>query len=379
MRNPSLVGALVAAIAVAGLIAACDSEPKPGVRPSPNVQPAQPVVVSVEISGPASIPPGQSAQFTAISRLSDGTSQTATTVRWSSHTGLLRVDASGLATARQQTGDDILSAEVTSSGPGGVIRGSREILVLPEGTYRMVGVVTENGPPPTPIVGARVEVTSGPPVVAVTDWDGRYRLYGVPGTADIRVTRDGYQPHVQSFQLAEHVTQNFQLALSGMRLDLAGPYTLAIEVACSTSTPVAADLRHRSYAAFLTQRGSTLEVVLTESSRFRVNSAGRGDRFSGRVDAAGATFNLRGPSWYYFPYDPSTDYPNVVERLSSGTFLTLDGTALTRGSPAGLSGDLRGGVSHWSSTFPTAFALFSPGCCFGTCYSPAHRFTLTPR
>ena len=114
----------------------------------------------------------------------------------------------------------------------------------------------------------------------------------MPGIADIRVTRDGYQPHVQRFQLAEHATQNFQLALSGMRLDLAGPYTLAIDVACSTSTPVPAELRHRSYAASLTQSGPTVEVVLTESSRFRVNSARRGDRFSGRVDAAGATFNL---------------------------------------------------------------------------------------
>ena len=178
-------------------------------------------------------------------------------------------------------------------------------MVLPDGTYRMVGVVTENVQPTTPIVGARVEVTGGTPLAAITDWDGRYRLYGVPGTADIRVTRDGYQPHVQRLQLTEHVTQNFQLALSGMRLDLAGPYTLAIDVTCVPPRhPCAADLRHRSYAAFLTQSGSTLEVVLTESSRFRVNSAGRGDRFSGRVDAAGATFNLEDFFFQYYFYGP---------------------------------------------------------------------------
>jgi hypothetical protein len=289
------------------------------------------------------------------------------------------VDASGLVTAGQATGEGTISVEVTSSGSGGATHSSKEVLVLPDGTYRMVGQVTENEVPRTPVVGARVEATSGSPVVATTDYDGRYRLYGVPGTADIRVSRDGYQPHVQRVQLAEHVTLNFQLALSGMRLDLAGPYMLTIDVACgSTSTPVAADLRRLSYAASLTQNGPTLEVVLTESSRFRVNSARRGDRFSGRADAAGATFNLGDAFFpYYLPYAPST-YPNVVERLSDGTFLAVDGTVLTTGSAAGLSGLLTGGVSRYSSQFPSVPPGQS-GCCLGFCYSATHRFILSRR
>lgn len=373
----SFPGALMAVVAVVGLTAACDNEPKRIVGPSPNPgEPRPPVVVGVEISGPASIPPGQSAQFTAISRLSDGTTQTPTSVRWSSHGGLLRVDASGLATAREQTGEDILSADV-SSGAGSA-RGSKEVVVLPDGTYRMVGVVTESGSEATPIIGARVEVTSATPLVAVTDWDGRYRLYGVPGIADVRINRDGYQPHVQRFELADHVTQNFQLALSGTRLDLAGPYTLAIDVACATSTPVPPDVRHLSYAAFLTQTGATLEVVLTESSRFRVNGVGRGDRFRGRVDAAGATFNLEGFSVDYYYYGPPfpSDYANLVERLSGGTYLVVAGTVVMTNSRAGLSGNLKGGVAHHDSRFLSIPLLSSAA---GFCYSEAHRFTLTPR
>jgi carboxypeptidase family protein len=374
MRKASRVGALVVAAAVGGLTAACDNGPRHNpAGPTPG---AQPFAVAVEINGPASIPPGQSAQFTAIVRLNDGTSQAPTSVRWSSHTGSLRVDASGLVTARPQTGEDILSAEATSSA--GVTRGSREILILPDGTYRMVGIVTESGSQATPIVGARVEVTTGTPLVAVTDWDGRYRLYGVPGVGDVRVIRDGYQPHVQSFQLAEHVTQNFQLQLSGMRLDLAGPYTLAIDVACPTSTPVPPDLRHLSYAAFLTQTGATLEVVLTESPRFRLNGVGRGDRFSGRVDAAGATFNLAGFSDTYYYYGPghTPGYANLVERLADGTYLVVAGTAVTRSLRAGLSGDLKGGVAHYDSRFLSIPLLSSAA---GYCYSDAHRFTLSPR
>jgi Carboxypeptidase regulatory-like domain len=378
MRNRSLAAPLVAAIVVVGVTAACDNEPQRIAGPSPN---AQPVVVSVEINGPDSIPPGQSAQFNVVARLSDGTSHTAPNVRWFSDTTFIRIDPSGLATAGQLTGESTLSVEVTSSGTApeyqgarGSLRGSKEILILPDGTYRMVGVITESVSPAVPILGARVEITGGPPLVATTDHDGRYRLYGVPGVADIRVTREGYQPHVQRVQLAEHVTQNFQLALSGMRLDLAGPYTLTIDAACSTSTPVGAELRHRSYSASLTQSGSTVEVVLTESSRFRVNNARRGDGFVGRVDAAGATFILGDNFFpYYGPYDPFT-YPTVVERVSNGTFLGIDGTAVTKGSRSGLSGDLRGFFVQYDSSFPGI-----PLRPLGSCYSTAHRFTLTPR
>jgi hypothetical protein len=309
-----------------------------------------------------------------MTHLSDGTTGTTTNVRWSSDTGLIRVDASGLATAGQQIGDDTLSAEVATGS--GLQRTTREILVLQPGTFRMIGSVTENGEPPTPIAGARVEVTGGTPA-ATTGWDGRFRLFGVPGAGTIRVSRDGYEPHVQGFQLTEHASQNFQLTLAGTRLDLAGPYTLAVEAACQTSTPVPADLRRGSYAATLTQNGANLEVLLTEP-RFRSNSAGRGNRFTGRVDAAGATFRLEdfsGADYDNVPADPAT-YANVVERLPSGKFLIVTGTAVTKGSSGALSGDLQGYFSHFDSRFPSVPLLASAE---GTCYSLAHRFTLTRR
>jgi hypothetical protein len=372
MYHASLVRLLAVWIGVGWLVAACADKPEPLAGPTPN---GQPVVVAAEISGPGSIPPGQSAQFAAIIRFSDGTTRTATTnVRWSSEKGLIRLDGSGLATAGQQTGDDILSAEVsTESGPR---RSTKEIVVLHQGTFRMIGVVTENGQPPTPIVGARVEVAGGTPT-AISDWDGRFRLYGVPGTGTIRVTRDGYQPHVQDFQLIDHVTQNFHLMLSGTRLNLAGQYTLAIDAACATSTPVAVDLRHRSYAATLTQSGATLEVLLTEP-RFRINSAGRGNRFSGRVDTASVTFNLEDFAEQDYDNgvtDPAT-YANVVESLPSGNFLIVTGTVLIREASSALSGNLQGFVSSFDSRFPTIPLLSSAT---GTCYSHAHRLTLTRR
>jgi hypothetical protein len=335
----------LAAAAFAGIVAACDNpQPRPSgvVGPSPPGPSPQPFVVRLEISGPDSIAPGQSAQFTATSHLSDGTSETPTNVRWSSYARLFRVDASGLATAGDRIGEDSVMAEVGERN--GLRRSFKEIAILPEGTFRVVGVVTEQAPPMTPVFGARVEV-AGAMATAVTDYEGRYRLYPVPAAADIRVTRDGYQALVQGVRLHGHATQNFHLALSGMRLDLGGPYTLTIDTTCAT--PLPADLRQRRYPAFLRQSGPTVDVVLTESERFTVNGVGRGDRFSGRVDAAGATFDVGGGFYnYYGRYDPST-YPNIVERLPDGSILTVDGTAVTRGSAAGLSGDLQGFVTSY--------------------------------
>jgi hypothetical protein len=361
------------AMATTTLLASCGGEPKRAVGPTPNL----PLVASIEITGPASIAPGQSAQFTAIAHLTDGTARPATDVRWSTRSRLIRVDAAGVATAGEQMGEDTLSAEATSAGMSRVVRSLKEVIIVPDGTFRMVGGITENGSPETPVAGARIEVISNTSIAAVTNFDGQYRLYGVPHAADIRITRDGYRPHLQSFQLSEHVTQNFELTLAAAALNLAGPYTLSLDATCATSTPVSGDFRHRSYAALITQRGSVLEVGLTESSRFRVNTRGRGDRFSGRADPVGAAFDL-GSSFfpYYAPYDPST-YPNLVENLPNGTFLAVDGTVQTTGSAAELSGDLWGFFTQFDSRFPAV--LPSQGSTLGTCYSLTHRFTLTRR
>lgn len=364
MRRLSLVCGSLAVIALSGLVATCgDPESKLPTSPS------SPSASSVEISGPASVAPGQSAQFGLLVRRSDGSTKLASSVVWRSSSSNLRVDASGLAAA-QQVGEAELSAQATIDGS---TRGSiRQIVMLPDGTYRVVGMVTENEFQ-TAVAGASVEVT-GTPLVATTGLDGRYRLYGVPPEATVRVTAAGYQPYEQSLRLTAHVTQNFSLTSSGPRLSLTGNYTLAIDVvACSGSRPLSTDLQHRTYDAVLTQTGATVDVTLTEP-RFKINSIGRGNQFSGRVGAGGATFTLQSYEGSYYPYYGPVGYPNVAEQLSNGTFLVTQGTAVTLGSAAGLSGQMNGGlsISNWGSGFPTT-ALFL-GNCFGSL-----RFTLTPR
>jgi hypothetical protein len=339
--------------------------------------PSAPVVVSVEIVGPSSVPPEGSAQFAAMLRLSNGVTKQggSAEVRWrTSQAAVLQVNADGVAKASSQLGDASLTASVqVPSGRGTVTRSAtREVVVVPEGTYRLTGLVTEAGPPATSVIGVRVEVVGG--ASALTGSDGRYRLFGVPPDADIRVAKPGYESQLQHVQLATHATQNFALSLAGPRLNLAGQYTLTVEVTdgCPGTTPLSTDLRRRTYDAVLSQNGPIVDVTLTEP-RFRL-SDNRGNRFAGRVDSLGATFGLDIFSFYFYYYGYNYfRFPNVVERLADGTHLEMNGAAVTTGSRAGLSGSLNGALIQWDSRFPNvAFSL-------ARCSSSDHRFTLTPR
>lgn len=74
-------------------------------------------------------------------------------------------------------------------------------IVIPLGTYRLTGTVTESG---LPVSKATVAVTSGigTGLSVVTDLNGQYRIYGVAGAIDVTVSKDGYAPLVQPLVIA---------------------------------------------------------------------------------------------------------------------------------------------------------------------------------
>jgi Carboxypeptidase regulatory-like domain len=354
-------------IVVMGLIMACD-EPGSKNPTRPTVSPFQ----AIQVIGPDSVGPGQSAQFVANIRQLDGNTKAATAVpnlRWrSSNTSVLVVNTSGLVTAGQAgRGEAVITADIA---PQGTIRGTREVVVQPEGTYRIVGQVREADAPTVPIVGARVEVVSGSNVT-FTDSGGNYRLYGVPPQANIRISAAGYEVMDQSVELTANTTRNFGLNVNGTRLVLNGPYTISVDTV-TPCTAMSASLQHRSYEAMLTTTGTTVDVQLTEP-RFRINSTARGNRFSGRVLGGGATFTLEYYYSYYYSYYGPPGYPNLVERLGDNTFLVVEGNATTTGTAAALTGVLNGDITNWDSRFPTNPRYL--GGCFGTNL----QFSVTPR
>jgi len=360
-RHSVLYGSL--AIAVVGLFIACGGDPPPTTPTKLNPAP----FAGIQVLGPDSLASGQSVQFVASISQPDGTTKSATALpnlRWrSSSNGLMTVSSSGMVTASSTgKGEAILTADIT---PQGAIRGTREVLVQPEGTYRIVGSVRESDAPTVPIQGALVEVIPGNNTLrAVTDSAGSFRLYGVPAKSSIRITRAGYETAEEALALTANVTRSFGLNVSGPRLVLNGPYTLALDFVSPCGLNSA--LQHRSYDAMLTTTGTVVDVVLTEP-RFRLDSSGRGNRFSGSLHGGGATFRLQ-TYYYYYVYD----YPSIVERLPDSTFLAVEGTATTTGTSAGVAGTLNGDIINWDSRFPSATRFL--GACWGNI-----QFKLTPR
>jgi hypothetical protein len=324
---------LALTLAFAGLVAGCgDDRPPAGPSGPPPVG-----VVGLEIQGPASIAPGQSAEYAVIERLSNGTTRALPSAEWSSSDpSLVQVTSSGVATAQSRTGEVRLSVKTTQSA-------SKEVLVLPANTFRLIGSVTSMQGGEIP--GAKVEVIDGPSTT--TDGNGAYRLYGVPAEADVRVTMDGYAVYEQHFQLTTHTSFNFRMEVA----PVAGHYTLTLESAssCSPTHPLAEDLRRRTYDATVTRNGTFLLVVLT-GKRFSSYSGGR---FYGWPTASGAMFNL--------------EESPVAEDLPDGSVLEIWGTAQTTRLSSGFSGALDGYFIHhrWGNDN------------IGQC--GAFRFTLTRR
>jgi hypothetical protein len=366
LKGPALV-----AMALATLVIACSRDhplPSPTGPTSP-ITPTSPTApsITVELSGPAQLAPGDSAQYTLIVHSSDLVSRTPTDVRWiAAPPGMLQVDASGRVTGVGAGGGNV-TAEMTIDGPGGGKKWALlEVLVVPTGTFRIAGLITDSEFAGAPVPGALVEVTPGG-LVATTGPDGFYRLYGVPADAEFRVTAVGYEPRVQRFEFSSHTTQNIQLTLSNPRLNFSGPYTLAVDAVGSCQGSFPAELQHRSYTATLKQSGLTLDVALTEP-RFRLDASGRGNHFSARVDPGGISFYLASYPWDW----GDTTYPNVAEQLADGRVLVVDGSTVMTGSAAGLSGSLSGVFTILDSAFP-AFSSRMLGTC------DAARISLTPR
>ena len=332
MRRVPLVCGSLAALTVAGLIVACDNP-----NSTNPTSPSAPRIVGVELVGPDTIAPGAAAQYRADVRLSDGSRKAAApgSSVWSFDSQFIRVDASGVATTQQRLGDTTLRVTVQ----GSPIVSSKEITIVPEGTFRVIGRVVDAEFPSTPVPSARVQAIPGE-IETTTDVRGDYRLYGVPANVTIRASQQGYLDVEHRLQLAAHGTQDFRMPASGERLTLSGDYTLEIDASsCTGFRPLPASLRVRQYDAVLTQNGNNVDVFLP-GSRFKTNSIGRGNRFNGQITGPRATFRLDFFQWYYYSFYIPFGYPNVAEQLPDGSILVPEGTVLVAGFiGSGIGGD----------------------------------------
>jgi len=341
-------------LVLAGCLSACSDDRNP-VQPGP-VTTFEPLLQAI-FPGPLSaVPLGGVRQLTATARYADGTSrEVSSDVQWtSSDEAILSIAAGGLATGRA-TGD--VSVSVLFRG---MRSGLKPIAVLPEGTVRLYGTVRELGVAGVRVSGARVEVVGGGPATT-TDWLGSYALLGAPDGAEVRISKEGFEPVLLNVppgagQTPEWRALGADLSRLGERPGFSGAYTLEIAAACPAGSTFPSHLRVRTYSATL--RDGRLQLA---GASFVV------DHQTGKVPPILAWFNDDGVQFHLQDAWDWNLYPSVMEDLGA-TLYAIAGVARATRTSTGLAGTLDG-----------RFTLYEPQFwnVIDSCTSKSHRFTLT--
>jgi hypothetical protein len=367
MKYRTLVAAVATAL-LAGLAANCGghSNSSTGAGVTGGGTSPSPIVVHLAVTGPPTIAPGQTGQFTATAALSNGTTADYTAkVTWTaSPTSVLTVTHDTGAATGQSAGDATITAVFQ---PGSCCQGRASVTVLPPNTFRLTGRVLESG---LGVPGATITVQSGVGVglSTTTDDGGGYRLYGVAGVIQVKFSKPGYVDIVKAFTAVQNDVLDFPEATQTVAIpSLAGSYTLTLtaDTACPTAAvqgvnPLPNDLRQpRTYAASVTQNGPSLTVTLTDPAIVQSQN-----QFSGRVDPDGIEFTIGSSYLYYGSY-----YGAIFERLSTTQALEVHGQARAHRNGSVITGSMNGGLEL--VTLP-GYGMVA------NCVAPNNQLTLSP-
>jgi hypothetical protein len=350
--------AIGATILVAIGVVSCDSRKRTPVQPSTAPSPVTPVpgLVRVELIAPGSIPLGESVQLTANAVKSDNSVENVSErAAWmSSDPGVVEISSTGVAKGIAR-GETVI--RVSYQGRGS----STETFVLPAGTYRLIGTVTDGG---RGIAGVTVTIIGGvgENLTAITDGKGIYALYGVRDHVRLLAKGVGYLNRIEEIDVAGHRSFDFEMIAERQRTDVRGRYALTIDrMPCPGKTLP----QTRSYDAAVTQDGPRLTVTLSGADF--IVTGGRGNAFSGFIDPGNrVTFAIGEQNYYYYygPYD-------LVERIDAVSALIISGSVTAGLSSTGISGTMRGQfLLGTAEPFPRIQAY---------CYGTAHRFEMVRR
>jgi hypothetical protein len=329
--------------------------------------------LSLKITGPDAIAPGEAVSFVATAAMSDGTTQDYTRkVIWSANppSVLTIAPLTGQATG-QSVGDATIAISNGVGGPCCSAQITRTILF--PNTYRLTGKALESG---LPVPGAAVAVLSGVGVglSATTDYVGGYRLYGVAGQIQVKFSKPGYNDIVKTFTATQNDVLDFPEAHQTAAIpSLAGPYTLTLTADPSyPTTPtkyyaaLPDDFREpRSYAVSVTQDGPALTVTLTDPAIMA-----RENHFSGRVKPDAIEFQI---GFGYFGYGLDD---GVAEQVSSTQWFVFGGYVPGQRSGGAIHARLDGALELYAPapvpSSPSSYTLTAQ------CNAPNNQVTLTP-
>jgi hypothetical protein len=306
-------------------------------------------IVGLKISGPSTIAPGSTAQFSAVATHFNGSSEDVTaTVQWrSSDTSILTISATGL-TSGIHPGE--VSVTATQNAFGTV---TQRIVVTPTGTFRLDGRVSWLG---RAVEGASVQVTAGTGagLTTLTDFAGSYRLYGVAGNVELTVSKALYALNRQTASIAGNTTLNFEMVTAAPAPNLAGTYTLQItaDPGCATGGPqtLPDSGRVRRYTATI-EGSANLNVRLSGANFLPQQNLmlGQKNLMFGYVTPDGAMLDVNHLDYYYGIGYPPPDLGEIlpdgdvycpsgsitVSAIGANLVGALDGTIRVRGLPSG--------------------------------------------
>jgi hypothetical protein len=310
------------------------------------------------LNAPASIAPGLSVQLAVNAVKSDNSVQDVTTQsQWfSSNPRVIEINPAGMAKGNA-LGEAVITVRYQS------LSASTQALVLPEGTYRVKGTVTDAG---VGLGGVTVTVIGGigDGLVATSDGNGAYGLYGVRGRIRLQAKRDGYLNRIEEVDAVENRLLDFEMTLDGQRLEVRGRYVLTI-----ARMPCAGDIPEvRSYDATVEQNGPRVAVTLAGADF--IVTRGHGNGFSGLMNGPDrVTFSLGAAYNYYYYYGQY----DVIERITSTSALIIDGNATATISPTRITGTLNGEFLVVQGTAAPFTRVLS------RCSGSSHRFEMVRR
>jgi hypothetical protein len=288
--------------------------------------------------------------------MADGSTREATdVVNWQRSTFAIELGPPGDVIGRQ-IGESTLTAWISVPNLLSNLSDSLEVIVVPDGTVRLAGEVSTSNPT-QPVAGATVEIVNGPStgLTTVTDWEGRYKLYGVAGAGSLRVSKHGYESQIREVSGSAHQTVNVTLPLVAAVPDVSGTYSLTITADAGCENPMPEPFTTRRYTAAITQTGRGLTVTLSGVPFFI--REGRGNGFPGQAD----------PQHLMFLLDDNDHFgvganPDVVEQLGGARVLFLFGQITTDIAPTRLSGTLDGSLEFADRALPSNGFFWGPSC-----------------
>jgi hypothetical protein len=351
-------------LAVAGLASACDRTPAAPSLP-PAGTPAPPSAIGLALAGPTTVTPGSTTRYTATAEMSDGSTRDVTDeAAWRSNNSSFSIVSAGVVAAPSRADQFMLSVSYRG------LSATREVIAVPDGTYRLTGIVSDRTPPAGPVSLATVEVDGR--YVSSTAFDGRYNVLGVAGRVTIRVTKIGYYPHVEQVTVDDHRTLNVDLTPSYPLPDFSGTYRLDITAADDCSASLPPEVMRRTYSAALRQVGPSLTMTLSQGAFVSVRYGAIAPEPTATVDALvsqlGVHFTLGtlGCSGYYYGCGPT-----IFEQLSPLRFFMPSGSARLVPVATGLAGELDGFIEIHAGTGPERFQRVA------SCRSTRHQIVLS--